>query len=221
MPREQFQRELDDLRDEVLTMGEAVVSRLRKALSALEARDSERARSLAERDHEINEWYLRLESRCVDLLALQQPVAGDLRLVVASFKIITDLERIADLVTNICGYHLSRERELFPEVNLQDLGDIAAEMVEDALAAYAGADADACYAVADRDDELDGLCERVGELVVRDLVESAPDDRSGSLFGEVNRFLLTVRDIERVGDHAVNIAARTLYMVESDDALIY
>ncbi|WP_224334392.1 phosphate signaling complex protein PhoU [Haloprofundus halobius] len=221
MPREQFQRELDELRDEVLAMGEAVVSRLRKALAALDARDADRARSLAERDHEINEWYLRLERRCVDLLALQQPVAGDLRLVVASFKIITDLERIADLVANICGYLLSRERELFPDVNLQDLGKLTVEMVEASLAAYAREDADTCYAVADRDDELDGLCERVGERVVRDLVEFDPDGRDELLFGEVNRFLLTVRDLERVGDHAVNIAARTLYMVENDDALIY
>ncbi|WP_224449003.1 phosphate signaling complex protein PhoU [Haloprofundus salilacus] len=221
MPREQFQRDLDELRDEVLAMGETVVARFRKTLSALETRDAERARSLAERDHEINEWYLRLESRCVDLLALQQPVAGDLRVVVASFKIITDLERIADLAANLCGYLLSRERELFPDVNLQDLGELAAEMVEEALSAYAREDADACHAVADRDDELDGLCERVGELVVRDLVESDPDERDETLFGEVNRFLLTVRDIERVGDHGVNIAARTLYMVESDDALIY
>ncbi|WP_224268299.1 phosphate signaling complex protein PhoU [Haloprofundus salinisoli] len=221
MPREQFQRELDELRDEVLAMGEAVVARFRKALSALDDRDVEKARSLVEGDHEINEWYLRLESQCVDLLALQQPVAGDLRVVVASFKIITDLERIADLAANLCGYVLSRERELFPEVNLQDLGDLAAEMVERALSAYAREDADACHAVADRDDELDGLCERVGELVVRDLVESDPAKRDEPMFGEVNRFLLTIRDIERVGDHAVNIAARALYMVENDDALIY
>ncbi|WP_101294501.1 phosphate signaling complex protein PhoU [Halegenticoccus soli] len=221
MARDEYRRELSALREDVLHLGEAVVTRLEKALKALEDRDRPRARTIVETDHEINEAYLDLEGRCVDLIALQQPLAGDLRTVVASFKIITDLERIADLATNLCSYLLSREREVFPTVNLQDLGALAVEMLDEALSAYARDDAEACRRVAERDDELDGLCERVGEIVIRELVETEATAFDEALFADVNRFLLTVRDVERVGDHAVNIAARTLYMIENDDELIY
>ncbi|WP_129113052.1 phosphate signaling complex protein PhoU [Halegenticoccus tardaugens] len=220
MPREEYQRELAALHDSVLDMGEAVVARVEKAFAALARRDADRARSLIRTDSDVNELSLDLERTCLDLIALQQPVAGDLRFVVSSFKIVTDLERIADLATNLCRYVIAREREVFPTVDLRALGSLAVSMLDDALAAYARRDADACREIAARDDDLDVECERVGAVVVRDLVglDAAYDE---SLFAEVSHFLLTVRDIERVGDHAVNIAARTLYMIENDDELIY
>jgi phosphate transport system protein len=97
-------------------------------------------------------------------------------------------------------------------------------MLEDAMDAYANEDVEACYAVADLDDEVDAMCEAASELVVRDLIESdyLDDDADiEELMQDVSRLLLTIRDLERVGDHAVNIAARTLYMVENDDELLY
>jgi phosphate transport system protein len=220
--REEFQRELDALQDEVLRLGEVIVTRLRKAVTALEDHDVSLAERIADADHEINQLYLDLESDCIELFALHQPVASDLRFVAASFKILTDLERIGDLAANLAMYALDAHQHLIPEVDVTALADTAIAMVEDAMAAYADHDTEGCFAVADRDDAFDADCQRATQNVIRGLVDRSPTpDGLEPLLGEVTRVLLTVRDLERVGDHAVNIAARTLYMVESDDALIY
>ena len=228
MPREDYQQQLADLEDDVLYMSEVVLERFRMGLDALERKDEDVAREVIEGDHEINELYLDLEQDCIDLFALQQPVAGDLRFIAASFKIITDLERIGDLATNLGEYALEAERDVFPDVDIQSIGDETLDMVEDAMEAYAAQDPEDCFAIAERDDDIDAHCEAASDIVVRDLIETQLDEREGideddieTFMTEVSRLLLTVRDLERVGDHAVNIAARTLYMTENDDALIY
>ncbi|WP_262180610.1 phosphate signaling complex protein PhoU [Haloarcula laminariae] len=226
MARESYQDLLESLREDVLYMSELVLDRLRLGLSALEQKDEELAWEVIEGDDEINQLYLDLEQDCIDLLALQQPVASDLRFIAASFKIITDLERIGDLATNLGEYSLEAERDVFPEVDIQDIAEVVIEMVEDSMAAYDGEDPELCHAISETDDVVDDRCEAASEAVVRDLIEREIDaDSSGEeieqLMTDVSRLLLTIRDIERVGDHAVNIAARTLYMAENDAELIY
>ncbi len=224
MPREQYQERLGELRQRVLEMAELVVERLRTALGTFESRDEEAARSVIDGDEEINERYLDLEADCVQLLALQQPVAGDLRFITASFKIITDLERIGDLATNLAEYATETDRT-YSDVDVREIGALTAEMLEDAIDAYAGEVADATFEIARRDDEIDAYCQQAGEVVIRDLIDGeigdSSDEEIRALLDDVSRTLLTIRDLERVGDHAVNIAARTLYMVENDDELIY
>jgi phosphate transport system protein len=224
MPREGYQQQLDDLREEVLYMSEVVLERLRTGLDALDRKDEDLAWDVIEGDHEVNQLYLDLEQECIDLLALQQPVAGDLRFVAASFKIITDLERIGDLATNLGDYTLEAQQDVFPDVDVQSIGTEVIEMVERAMDAYADQDPDACYAIADADDDIDAHCERASETVARELIEREDIDDEAEverMMRDVHRLLLTIRDLERVGDHAVNIAARTLYMVENDDDLLY
>ncbi|MFC7045064.1 phosphate signaling complex protein PhoU [Halobacteriaceae archaeon GCM10025711] len=226
MARQSYQDRLDELENDVLYMSEVVLERLRMGLDALEEKDEDLAWKVIEGDDEINQMYLDLEQDCIDLLALQQPVAGDLRLIASSFKIITDLERIADLATNLGDYTLDADRDMFPEVDIRAIGDQTVQMVEDAMQAYSDEDPDACFEIASRDDDIDALCKRGSEVVVRDLIETEMDDDASeeeieSLMRDVSRLLLTIRDLERVGDHAVNIAARTLYMIENDDELIY
>ncbi|WP_132059424.1 phosphate signaling complex protein PhoU [Halorussus amylolyticus] len=225
MPRKDYQTQLTDLRENVLYMSEVVMERLRMGLDALEQKDDELAWEVIEGDEEVNQLYLDLEGECIDLLALQQPVASDLRMIAASFKIITDLERIGDLATNLGEYSLDADQDVFPEVDIQELGSLTLDMIEDAMVAYDEESADGCYEIADRDDDLDALCERASEIVVRDLIETELENNTEqeveTLLQDVSRLLLTVRDLERIGDHAVNIAARTLYMVENDDELIY
>ncbi|MFC6754355.1 phosphate signaling complex protein PhoU [Halorubrum tibetense] len=231
MPRENYQRRLDGLRASVVDMSDLVIERYAAAIDAAETGDDDLAREVIEGDHEVNERYLAVEDDCTELLALQQPVAGDLRLVTASFKISTDLERVADLATNLAGYGAA-EGGLHPAVDFRELADLAGEMVADAVAADETVDADACRAIAARDDDLDDRCRRASEAVIRDLLEAdrervttgADDDATDQLaaaLDEVSRSLLAIREIERVGDHAVNIAARALYMAENDDELIY
>jgi phosphate transport system protein len=222
MARESFQASLDDLRDSVLGMGETVVARHRDAMTALERQDPGLARYVVDNDDEVNAQYLDLEAACIDLLALEQPVAGDLRFVAASFKILTDLERIGDLATNLGRYSVETETDLVPRADLVDIGELVGELLDDALVAYARGDPDRCVAVAERDDEVDARCEHVTDHLVRTLLVRNPSSPElKELIADTNRLLLTVRDLERIGDHAVNVAARTYYMSEGDDDLLY
>ena len=224
MARQQYQTRLQELRNDVLYMSELVTEQLRTGLDALDEKDERLAQRVIDGDGEINRLYLDLESDCIDLIALQQPVAGDLRFIASSFKVITDLERIGDLATNLAGYALDAEREAYPEVDIRQIGDATVEMIEQAMEAYANEDTEACYAIAERDDEIDAMCQAASETVVRSLLETDGFEEEAAVeqaFQDVSRQFLTIRDLERVGDHAVNIAARTLYMTEQDDELLY
>jgi len=222
MSRDSFRAEMDALKQAVVELGETVVDRLRTAVKALKDNDQKRARFVLENDHEVNAQYLELEQDCIDLFTLQQPVAGDLRFVAASFKILTDLERVGDLAMNLGGYVTGMNREFVPRADLVTVGELVADQVEAALEAYETGDPERCHAVADQDDEVDGLCERAAESFMRDLVDRVPGEAAlETLLEDAFQLLLTVRDLERVGDHAVNIAARTLYMVENDEDLLY
>ena len=226
MARESYQDGLKQLKTGVLDMGKLVIDRLDMGIKALLENDAELAKSVIFGDDEINDMYLELEAECVNLLALQQPVAGDLRLVASSFKIITDLERIADLAVNLGDYTLDARREVFPDVDISSLGDLVLTMLTESIEAYEAQDADACFEISDKDVEVDALCKIANQVVVKTLIEtqiesSTSFDILDDLMADVQRFLLTIRDIERIGDHAANIAARTLYMVTNNDELLY
>jgi len=224
MPRNEYQSQLTELRADVVEMSETVAERLEMGLEALETADEALAEAVIEGDAEINQQYLDLEKQCTDLIALQQPVAGDLRFIAASFKIITDLERIADLATNLGEYAKAGETSLFPEIDIQELGEVTLEMLDEAMAAYVEEDRQQCYVVDERDDDLDYLCEVASDTVVRELIEHDQLDGDAEIeayMEDVSQFLLTIRDIERIGDHSVNIAARALYMIDNNDELIY
>jgi phosphate transport system protein len=222
VPREEFRESLKELRVDVESMARNVLGQLLRALDALETDDDEAARAVIDGDVRINQQYLALESDCIDLIALQQPVASDLRFVAASFKILTDLERIGDLATNLARYALAGSSEVVSEVRIRKIGETAYSQLRDAVNAYVDADSEACRAIADRDDELDASCQNASEAVVREVIGSESDRWDVErLLDDVSRLLLTIRDLERVGDHAVNIAARTLYMDDGDASLIY
>ncbi len=205
-------------------MSALVADRLDRSLTALETVDEATARGVIGADDEIDRMYLDLESTCIQLFAQQQPVAGDLRFVASSFKILTDLERVGDLAVNLAQYTLEADRERFGEVDLSAIGTQATELLDDAMTAYRTDDAALCHEVAARDDELDSLCQTASERVVRELIEREVEAEDSwaveRLMDDVSRLLLTIRDLERVGDHAVNVAARTLYMIESDPELV-
>ncbi|EMA44640.1 phosphate signaling complex protein PhoU [Halobiforma nitratireducens] len=219
MSRNAYQEQLYELREDVLEMSDVVCQRFRRALEAYETGDEALAESVIEGDHEINQLYLDLEGDCVELLALQQPVAGDLRFVASSFKIITDLERVGDLAVNLAAYATQSGRERYSEVDVVHIGTETVLLLEAAMEAYATDDAEATHEIAATDDEIDAHCERASRTVVRELLAADPSDEQ--LLEDVSRMLLTIRDLERVGDHAVNVAARTLYMVDNDETLLY
>ena len=221
MPRSEFQAQLEALRADVVDLGDLVLTRYDQALEAMRSGDVELARSVRDRDRDVNRRYLALESDCIDLFALQQPVASDLRFVAASFKILTDLERVGDLATNLADYAGHTGGARYPSIDLVAAGAFAGEMLRDAMAAYRAADAAACRTVAARDDELDERCAGAARTVFADLLAAPDADATEAVVDDATRCLLVIRDVERVGDHAVNVCARTLYATAHDTDLLY
>ncbi|MFO7927895.1 MAG: phosphate signaling complex protein PhoU [Halobacteriota archaeon] len=221
MTRVDYQEQLSSLRRDVIAMSALVLDRYDMALTALETKDEPTASGVIEGDDDVNRRYLDLEGTCIDLFVLQQPVAGDLRFIASSFKIVTDLERIADLAANLAGYALEAERERYPEIDLIHIGNETGRMVTEAIDSYERNDSELAREVAGRDEEIDRLCADASEVVVEDLLRTEYGDEIEDVMDDVSRLLLTVRDIERVGDHAVNICARTVYMTDHDTELLY
>jgi len=226
MSQNQYDERLITLRTDVVLLAETVLERYEDAVDAMTAGDTRRADQIVRQDDEINSRYLALEQECTTLIARRQPVASDLRLVTASFKILTDLERIADLAVNLASRTEYGTTELHDAIDIRTLGMTAGEMVATAVEAYETETSDACRTVAATDDELDADCETANRQLIRELIAERTTDghderELAATVDRTTRALLTVRDIERVGDHAVNIAARTLYMLDSDDELLY
>lgn len=231
MPRERYRQRLERLDDAVVAMGDLVSDQLTAGFGTLLTGEEATAQRVIERDQEVNRRYLAIERECLDIVRTHQPVASDLRIVVAAFKIVTDLERVGDIATNLAGYAL-RTVDPVPavaDIDIERIGALALEQLEGAIEAFVARDGDACPGIADRDEELDRRCGAVADRVLRRLLETtcdgAGDRRAEPLpdkatFAAVSRILLVVRDIERVGDHAVNVAGRTLYAVEGDDRLL-
>jgi phosphate transport system regulatory protein PhoU len=226
MARNQYNERLTTLRTDIILLAETIIERYEDAVDALVAGNTRRADQIVRQDDEINSRYLELEQECTTLIARRQPVASELRLVTASFKILTYLERIGDLAVNLAGRTEYGTAEIHEAINVRALGMEAGKMVVAAVDAYETETSNACRAVAATDTKLDADCEAANRQLIRELIDersaSGQDEREpAATVDRTTRALLTIRDIERVGDHAVNIAARTLYMLDGDNDLLY
>ncbi len=225
MVRESYQQQLESLIRSVEEMGRRVVEGLRLGLRALRDHDREIAEGLDEWDDQIDALHLEIEKECTDLLALQQPVAVDLRLILSAFKIVTDLERVADLAVNLGEYAMASEAfVLVPKEELLALGGFACEMIEDSLRAFHERSVEEAKAVIFRDREMDQRCWDLRTEVLTQIIRSArqtlSDEAARKLAGNVITVLWSIRDLERVGDHAVNICARTIYWLTANPEYI-
>lgn len=221
MPRENYQQELETLREAVIELGELVRTQFDQSVRALADGNTALARQVIDNEERINEQYLEIERKCIDLLALQQPVAGDLRFVTASFKIITDLERIGDIAVKIAKRTEAGLPEIGTDVDIPSMAEESATMIADAITAFEGVDADACREIMVRDDQIDQLADHASRQVLDETMRSDTEVVSSDESHEDTlRLLLTVTDIEQVADHATNIAARTVYMATGDDSLL-
>ncbi|MGQ9476927.1 MAG: phosphate signaling complex protein PhoU [Candidatus Bipolaricaulia bacterium] len=220
MVRESYRRQLDELSDKVLSMGNLVVARLRRGLEALKSPDPALIEELFRGDEEVDRLYAEIERQCIDLLALQQPVAVDLRLITTAFKISTDIERVGDIAVNLGqyarNYHLNLK--LLAHEQLFSISDMVTTMLYECLKAFYDRDARRAEEVLALDDQVDRMFWELVSQLIADLIGSrdreVPPRREELVMGAV-ALLLSIRDLERVADHAVNIAARTIYMVES------
>ncbi|MCL6641592.1 MAG: phosphate signaling complex protein PhoU [Candidatus Rokubacteria bacterium] len=191
-------------------MGALVEDQIRRAMQALVERDEGLARRVIDRDREVNAYDVRIDETCVELLALHQPAAGDLRFLTTAMKIVTDLERIGDQAVNIAqrALELGREPQLKPYIDLPRMAAKAQAMVKESLDAFVARDAALARAVCARDSEVDALKEQVfRELLTYMMADPTTIPRA-------IRLILISRFLERVADHATNIAEMVVYLVE-------
>ena len=204
-------RALDLLRDRVLLLGGKTEAALQRAMYALVERDSDAAREVLENDDEIDRLELEIDRLCIDILALKQPAARDLRFVISVAKITPILERIADHACNIArvAIDLNDEPQLKPYVDLPRMADLATQMLRAALDAFTSGDAMAARAVITRDDEIDELYNRI----FHDLIELMAQDPTTT--GRAARLLFVAKHLERIADYVTDICELPVYMAEA------
>jgi phosphate transport system protein len=206
-----FHEELETLKQTLLAMGGLVEDQIRRAMRALVERDSEMAQHVIDRDQQVNTYDVEVDEKCVELLALHQPTASDLRFLTTAMKIVTDLERIGDQAVNIAQrvIELNREPQLKPYIDLPRMAEKAQRMVKESLDAFVARDTALARQVCGEDDAVDALKEQIFRELLTFMME---DPRAIS---RAIRLILVSRFIERVADHATNIAEMVIYMVES------
>ena len=206
-----FHEELDALKQTLLAMGGLVEEQIRRVMTALLERNSDLAREVIDRDRQVNAYDFEIDEKCVELLALYQPTAGDLRFITTAMKIVTDLERIGDQAVNIAqrALELNEEPQLKPYIDLPRMADKAQRMVKESLDAYVGRDTELARRVCAEDPEVDALKEQI----FRELLTFMMGD--ARTIPRAIRLILISRFLERVADHATNIAEMVIYMVDS------
>ena len=210
MAQRHFDEELSDLKTKLLRMAGLAEDQIDKALTALVTRDSILARQVIERDHQVNALDVEIDEDSILLLALHQPAARDLRLVTTAMKIATELERISDLAENVCerAIELNEEPQLKPYIDIPRMGNLARMMVKESIDAFVKDDAVLARKVLTDDDSVDDLMEQLFRELLSFMLE---DTRT---ITRAIRLSFIAKYLERMADHATNIAELVVYLVE-------
>jgi phosphate transport system protein len=213
MERHHFEAELQALRNQLLTMGGLVEERVHRAVQSLIHRREEEAQRIIAADNEINDLQMDIDNRSLKLLATQSPLAVDLRLITSAMKINADLERIGDQAVNIAesALVLIPQPPLKPLIDIPRMAMIAEKMIRDSLDAFVKKDPELARDVLRRDDEVDELKDQVfRELLTYMMADPGTIQRALSL-------ILISRNLERIADHATNIAEDVIFITEARD----
>ena len=209
MTRTVLERQLSGIQEEMLVMADMVDAAIQRSIQALKDRDLSLARQILADDIKINRKRYDTEERCLELIATQQPLAGDLRTIVAVLHMIVDLERMGDHAEGIAKIvvMLADEPPLKPYVDLPRMADIASEMLREALEAFKRRDADLARSTMNRDDEVDALYDQVyRELLTYMLSDPSTIERA-------TRLLWVAHNLERIADRVTNVCERVAYLV--------
>ncbi len=205
--RRSYRAQLEELENEVVIMAGAVRTAVERAVRALEERDLETAQEIVEGDERINQMEQEIEERCLRLLALQQPLASDLRAITTALKMITDLERIGDHAKSIAEISLRIEDELIkPLIDVPKMALLADGMLERAVEAYENRDAELAEELAETDHKIDGLF----SAIFRELVLVMSDN--AEQIDQATNLLFVGSKLERIGDHITNLAERIIFL---------
>lgn len=205
-----FHDELNDLKVRLLTMSGEAEAALGLAVDALLSRDAAKAAAVIASDRAIDAMHLEIEEKCVNLLALQQPMARDLRMITSALKIANDLERVGDHAVNIAQSteRLLQARPIAPEPELVEMARLARDMLSDALEAFIRGDAAGGRDVCARDDKVDALHDSVFRILLTHMMEDPQTIGAGM------ELFLVSRNLERVADLATNIGEDVVFLVE-------
>jgi phosphate transport system protein len=207
--RETFDRDLTQLQDDLLRMGALVDDALRRSMEALRARSVDLAEAIIQDDNRIDALHLDLEDRCLRLMATQQPMAKDLRTIAAVWTMTIDLERMGDHAEDIARAtkRLAEQPLLKPLIDIPRMAEIVRGMLRDGLDAFVRRDTALAQRMAQKDDEVDHLYSQVFRELLTYMIE---DPRN---IQRATHLLMVAQALERMGDHATNIAERVIYMV--------
>jgi len=210
----QLKKEIDRLKQEILKLGAEVEASVRMAVKSLMERDSDLARKVIARDSEIDSFEVEIEEECLKTLALHQPVAIDLRFIVAVLKINSDLERIGDLAVNIAEREIiiSKKRETGLVPGLEEMSEKAQIMLRKSLEALINMDSKTARDVLIMDDDLDDLNSQIYDRV-KEGIRKKPEHLTSMV-----QYLTIARNLERMGDQATNICEDVIYMVDGEIA---
>ena len=205
-----FHDELSHVKVRLLTMSGEAEAALGLAVEALLERDADKAREVIQNDRAIDNMEMEIEEQCVNLLALQQPMARDLRMLTSALKIANDLERVGDHAVNIAqsAERLAEARAIAPEPEIVEMARLSREMLSDALEAFIRGDAQAGREVCLRDDKVDALHKSVFRILLTHMMEDPHTIGAGM------ELFLVSRNLERVADLATNIGEDVVFLVE-------
>jgi phosphate transport system protein len=206
----QKEQDLEALKERVLAMGGFVEDSIRKSVKALVERDRNMAQEVLDGDAVVNNYDVEIEEECIRFIAIWQPTGSNLRLVTTTIKIITDLERMGDLAVDICerAIELNEEPPLKPYIDIPRMAEAAQKMLKDSLDAFVAHDADLAIRVCGADDFVDNLNQQIfNELLIFMLKD--PQNISRAV-----RLTYITKYLERIADHATNIAEMVVYMVK-------
>ncbi len=208
--RQQLDSKLNEVRDLVMKMGAVVEEEIKTVVLALKTQDEKLLKKVYELERRSDELEHEIEEKCINLIALQQPIAKDLRMISATLKIITDLERIGDHGVNIAEVveRLCGEAYIKPLVDLPKMADQVVGMIRGSLDTFTREDAETAKSVAELDDSVDALYEKI----YRELLGMLAEDKD--IMNQVVDLLFVGRFIERIADHATNICEATIYYVD-------
>jgi phosphate transport system protein len=209
----QYEQELRDLKEKILLIGGRVEEMIASAMTSLTGRDPGLARKVIESDTLVDAAEMEVDHLCLNLLALRQPAASDLRFITTALKIVTDLERIGDLAVNTAerSIELSEEPPLKPYIDIPRMSAAVSKMVADALDSFVGMDPDKARTVLASDDAVDQLNVQLFRELLTYMIEE-PKNVSRAL-----RITFIAKYLERIGDHATNIAQMVIFMCEGRD----
>ena len=212
MTRQSYKEEVESLRNDLLKMGHLVERSIIRSVESLAKKDIELAKKIIDEDDIIDDMEHDIEKRCLRLLALQQPMASDLRAIGTALKIITDLERIADHASDIAKVtvRLDGQPLIKPLIDIPRMAEIAESMIHDVLTAFVDGDIELAEEVSRRDDDVDNLYSQIFRELLLIMME---DPRT---ITQATYLLFVAQYLERVADHVTNLSEWVIYMVTGE-----